>query len=259
MVPHPITLILDTGPLSHFAQTGHIKVIEELQKLGLNPKMPREVVLELKADSHVNAPALQSSVIKEMSLNTEAEKRSLDIRHKHLRDQETLADFLRPPTQGNAKNAGEAACIAYAETSTEQYTPWLYIDDWRGRDLAWRRGLVCLTTLDLLACLARLGVLTLDEAEAIVDDLHRGAPGRHGYSLPVSSGIEFSQMYQLSNQLPPPTATAYCEGCLTVHDIEECAPANRTHFLCHLVAGWTPPSPGADNAQGPGSPMGYEV
>ena len=258
MVPHPITLILDTGPLSHFAQTGHIKGIEELQELGLNP-MPRVVVLELEADSHVNAPTLESSIIHKMSLNTEAERRSLDIRHKHLRDQETLADFLRPPTQENAKNAGEAACIAYAETSTEQYTPCLYIDDWRGRELAWRRGLVCLSTLDLLACLVRLGVLTLVEAENIVDDLLQGAPGRQGYSLPVSSGTEFSQMYQLSNQLPPPTATAYCEGCLTVHDIEECAPANRTHFLCHLVEGWTPPAPGVDSSQSPGSPMGYEV
>lgn len=241
MEPRPITLILDTGPLSHLAQTDNIHVVENLVELGLSPRFPREVKLELEADRIANDAALTSSAIKQLKLDGAAEKQSRKLRDRHLRNSSSLTDFARPKHLEGGKNAGEAACIAYAELSVEQGQPCVYIDDWDGRTLARRRGLVCLSTLDLLACLVRLGHLGRSESEKIVDDLKQGSSGRQGYRLPVDSGTEFTELYQLVDQLPAPQGNEECDGCLRANQLEPSAPANVTHSLCHLVSGWNPP------------------
>lgn len=231
-----VKALVDTGPLTHLAQTGHLSVLEMLTRLDIEPVMPPQVRDELAEKPSLNKPALSSQVIAVSALIVEADE---------------LADFIRDrelPKKGNPfgpidpyENAGEAACIGYALHHSEETQPFVFIDDKNGRDLARSKGLVCLTTLDTLACLVRLGQLTTAEAEKVVADLLRPSTGKtRGYILPVKTSLEFIQMYQLNDRLPAPSVSELCLSCLDANKISEGSAEHLVHSLCHIGQGWRP-------------------
>lgn len=238
-----LTLIVDTGPLSHLAQTGHIRILDLLSQLNIRLRYPRDVEMELRSASEKNQAALSSGAIVVLPLDTSAEARARELRETKLRPKQPLLDLLSTAPREGGKNAGEAACIAYAENLIEQGQPCVYVDDWMGRATAHESRLVCLSTLDLLACLVRLGRLGRDEAERIVSDLLGSNPAEDpDYRLPIKTAAEFVELYQLVDGLPAPGPNDPCDGCLRANNLHDNDADHRTHFLCHLVSGWVPPS-----------------
>lgn len=238
-----LTLIVDTGPLSHLAQTGHIQVFDLLSELNVRLTYPRDVEMELRSASEKNQAVLSSRAVTVLPLNTAAEDRARKLRETKLRPKQPLSKLLDSAPMEGGKNAGEAACIAYAENMTAQGQSCVYVDDWMGRNAAHESRLVCLSTLDLLACLVRLDRLTRDEAEEIVSDLlGSNAEEDPDYRLPVKTAAEFTELYQLVDGLPVPGPNDPCDACLRANNLDDDNADHRTHFLCHLVSGWAPPS-----------------
>lgn len=92
----------------------------------------------------------------------------------------------------------------------------VYVDDWMGRATAHESRLVCLSTLELIACLVRLGRLGRDEAERIVSDLLGSNPTEDpDYLSPLDP--------QTSSPSTTSSSTVYQPPAPTNHAMAACA------------------------------------
>ncbi|WCZ39951.1 hypothetical protein CJEDD_11925 [Corynebacterium jeddahense] len=241
-------IIADTGPLSHLSKSGHLEVLRLVTKLGLSFGIPREVQKELQRDDFTNSRVLNSDLLCVLALDADADGQANFIRETKFPKESPLARRIsrNPNPQAPVKHAGESACIAYAVHGIFPQQPVVWIDDGRGREVARQMGLVCLTTLDVIACLIRLHLLNRNEGERIVDDLlgvqadSLLVPQQPDYILPVDSGSEFSRQWQLYGPLTAPERDCICEDCIYANNLPSDLPAHQTRGLCHLATGWVP-------------------
>ncbi|KAA8725760.1 hypothetical protein F4V58_03515 [Corynebacterium phocae] len=189
-----------------------------------------DVQQELNERPDLNANILNAQFLELRSLDWETRFEALK-----------LGDILASQRGGykiaEGQDDGEASCIAVALLSQRSGLPCVLIDDGAGRRLAREKALVCLTTLDLLACLVRLEILSREDAEGVVDRLgqpHGPQGAEKPYRLPFADGGEFSRAYQLYGKGDPPIATENCEPCLEANNIQLDAPKNFRRSFCHL-------------------------
>lgn len=192
MASPSLSVVLDTGPLSHLAQADALDILEQMRTASMALFFPRIVEAELRQREDLNSAILDSDIATVLRFNQAAEEAADALRARKFRVAAPLS------SSGIQKDAGEASCITYAEYLGQDNHIVVYIDDGRGRHVARARGLICLTTTDLLACLVRLGLVERRRAEEVIDALLAKTPSSpNGYSLPVSDSRSFVEAYEL--------------------------------------------------------------
>lgn len=164
-----MTFVVDTGPLSHFAQAGKLPVLRRILA-DEQCVFPPQVGVELDRGPHrlENQSVLSAQWISE---------------HRLEEDASALAISLKNLLGGSGdRNLGEAQCLALAHILPAV----TYIDDGEGCVVADSIGIEYTTTLELLADAVDDGVIDAAEAAETVDALIAT-----GYKLTFSSGSQF--------------------------------------------------------------------
>lgn len=165
-------LVVDTGPLTHFAQARILPLLARI--LGsAGCVYPPQVGKELDRGPHrlINQQVLTSRWLSCMPLPEEAVGRIPEI-----------IDALGGTGGTGDRNLGEAECIALADVVEGM----VYLDDGDGVSVANRVGVEYRTTLELLDDAMTRGRVTASESVAAIDALLST-----GYWLPVKSGAAF--------------------------------------------------------------------
>jgi predicted nucleic acid-binding protein len=167
-------LVFDTGPLSHFARCGWLGPLKAVvgDRLALMPDAVRdELERGARTDSRLQA-VLDADWIETRELLTAEELRSYGRFESRL--------------VSGQRNRGEAAVLALAETLPAVAV----IDDGAGRRAASDFGVQLRPTLKLVCEAIRSGLLTIELASALVDDLLETE-----YRLPLPPGGPHSLVY----------------------------------------------------------------
>lgn len=150
-----LTLVFDTGPLSHFARAHRLDVLRVVAA-GRPVVIPRPVVEELRRGAHLHrniGAVLDADWIEQRRIQSDAEA-------------EAFGKYAARLVSGD-RNVGEAAVLALAETIRATAV----VDDAVAYRLGKRSGVSCTRTLALLVDAARLGALTLDDVSDLADSL----------------------------------------------------------------------------------------
>lgn len=163
----PGTLVLDTGPLRHFASQGWLGVLKFLagQRQVL---IPESVERELRRQMQ-DLPTLHQV----LNADWIAIDRSDDL--------EFSATFARYESRlvVDGRNLGECGVLALGKTRGYEAV----LDDNVARTIAHEEGISVTATLELLCQAVREGRLTVPMVEALADDLLSGE-----YYLPFGDG-----------------------------------------------------------------------
>ena len=175
-----LTLVFDTGPLSHFARIESLDVLKHVvgERRAL---IPQAVVEELnrgaQLDQRIRA-VLEADWIEHRGMQTDDEL-------------EAFARFASRLVSGD-RNVGEAAALALAETLPGQAV----IDDNTAHRIGTQAGVSCTRTLALLCAGIRSGLLTVNAVSDLADRLIAT-----DYRLPFGPG-DFAKWAADNNLVP---------------------------------------------------------
>lgn len=167
-------IVIDTGPLTHFAQAGILDTLRSILSPYDECVYPSEVFDELTAGATGDYPS-----------NNEILRCSwLTLYHRDDLSLELSVAYFKNQLGGSGStNLGEAACLAIADAHTDI----VYLDDHDGRVVADQEGVPFTTTVDLLLDAVDEGLISRTEARNVVAVLLET-----GYTLPSWALSAFS-------------------------------------------------------------------
>lgn len=180
MIPaDPSSYVLDTGPLSHFAESqwlGALKLVLD----GTPVLVPDVVAAELRAGS-LQHPHLVT-VVRLLKDGADADVGAwIEVVPLETDDQQVaFARYTRLLVGADGRNVGECGVLALAQTTPGAVA---VLDDRAARNAGKDHHVKVRGTLGLLCEAVRRGRLTIVAVSAVADDLLQ-----HDYRLPFSKG-----------------------------------------------------------------------